>query len=99
MGEFKNFATCHSHPASLDSASTPEAFAEREVELGSGVLCCTDHGSMAAIQQVVATAKKHKLIAAPGLELYFRDDSCPILQKLGIPRTDTIPRGQDRDKW
>lgn len=32
-------------------------------------------------------------------EAYFRDDNCPILQKLGIPKTLTIPRGNDKETW
>jgi hypothetical protein len=96
---FRQFVTPHCHPASLDSASTPEAFAIRENELGSGFLTCTDHGTLAAAQQIVAVAKKHKLTPIVGLEGYFRDDACPILQRLGIPRTNSVPRGMDKDTW
>jgi DNA polymerase III alpha subunit len=84
---------------SLDSASTPEAFAAKEVELGSGALCCTDHGSLSAAYKTFELAKKNKLIPTIGLEFYFRDDNCPILAKLGVPKTETVPRGMDKDKW
>jgi DNA polymerase III alpha subunit len=95
----QNFITPHCHPQSLDSASTPEAFAKKEKELGTGVITCTDHGSLAAVCKVAALAKKYGLIAIPGLEAYFRDDSCPILTKLGVMKTDDVPRGCDKDKW
>lgn len=106
----KQFATCHTHPRSLDSGSTPLAMAKREVELGGTSLCCTDHGTLAAAQEIFSLAKATKwpdkdkrpkpaLIPIVGLEAYFRDDDCPILTKLGIPRTDTVPRGQDKVEW
>lgn len=82
----KNFPTCHCHPQSLDSASTPEAFAKREVELGTGVITVTDHGSLAACRSVFDLAKKHKLTPVLGIEGYFRDDNCDILQRAGIPK-------------
>ncbi len=95
----KQFVTCHSHPDSLDSGSTPKAFAAREVELGGIALTGTDHGSLASSYQIYELAKKNKLIPIIGLEGYFRDDDCPILKGLGIKRTDTVPKGSDRDEW
>jgi len=83
----------------LDSGSTPEVFAKREVELGSGVITCTDHGSLAAAQQIYSLGKKYNLTPVIGLEGYFRDDNCPILKDSGIAKTDIIPRGMDSDKW
>jgi hypothetical protein len=83
-----NFATCHSHPQSLDSASTPEAFAEREVELGTGVITCTDHGTLQACRKVYDLGKAKGLIPVLGLEGYFRDDNCPILTAAGVPKND-----------
>ena len=99
MKEFRNFPSLHVHPQSLDSASTPEAFAKKEVELGTGVLTCTDHGSLGAAYKTYELAKKNKLTPAISLEGYFRDDNCPILTKSGIQKTNTIPRGMDKDKW
>lgn len=96
---FRNFVSCHVHPQSLDSASTPEAFAIREVELGTGFTTVTDHGSLAACRTVYDLAKKGvyhpddkakknpiKLIPVLGLEGYFRDDNCEIFQAAGIPK-------------
>ncbi len=109
--EFPQFATPHCHPHSLDSGSTPEAFALREVALGSKTLTCTDHGTLEAAYQVYNVAKKgpvgyeteHRkwpgLIPIVGLEAYFRDDDDPILKSLGIPKTSARPKGVDSDEW
>lgn len=92
---FRQFVSCHVHPASLDSASTLEQFAVRELELGSGCLTVTDHGSMAATRAAYALAKDKKrlkklvgrevgtLNVALGIEGYLRDDSCSILAARG----------------
>jgi DNA polymerase III alpha subunit len=79
-----NFPTPHCHPQSFDSASTPEAFAQREIELGTGALTVTDHGTMGACRRVYDLAKSKKLTPILGLEAYFRDDNCPILKAHGI---------------
>jgi DNA polymerase III alpha subunit len=81
-----NFPTCHCHVQSLDSASTPEAFADRELELGTGVITVTDHGSLAACRKVYDLAKKKGLTPILGIEAYFRDDDCPILEAAGYPK-------------
>lgn len=80
----KNFVTPHCHIQSLDSASTPESFAEREVELGTGALVVTDHGWLGAVPKVYELARKNKLTPIVGVEAYFRDDNCPILLSNGI---------------
>lgn len=89
----RNFVTCHCHVASLDSASTPTAFAERELELNTGYMTATDHGSLAACRQVYDLAKDKGLTPILGLEGYFRDDNCPIFEAAGIPKT----RGKKRN--
>lgn len=82
----RNFATCHSHPNSLDSASTPEAFAKREVELETGVITVTDHGTLQACRKIYDLGKKNKLIPVLGMEGYLRDDNCPILLANGYQK-------------
>lgn len=84
----KNYVTPHCHIQSLDSASTPEAFAEREVELASGAITVTDHGWLGAVPKVYELAKKNKLTPILGVEAYFRDDDCPILLEHGISKAD-----------
>lgn len=85
---FKNFVTAHSHPQSLDSGSTCEAMAKREVELGTGALTMTDHGTLGAGRAIYDLAKKHKLVPILGLEAYFRDDDCPILLADGVQKDE-----------
>lgn len=94
-----NFSTPHCHIQSLDTGSTPESFVERELELGTGTITCTDHGTLAVTRQVYDLAtnpkarkskklqKEGKLTPIIGLEAYFRDDQCPILTAAGIPKT------------
>ena len=82
----RNFVTCHCHPRSLDTASTPKAFREKEKALGTGYLTVTDHGSLSGCREVYDLAHDKKdggLTPIVGLELYFRDDLCPILLKAG----------------
>ena len=82
----KPFVSPHVHIQSLDSASTPAAFAQREVELGTGALVVSDHGTLVATRTVYELGKKHNLIPILGLEGYFRDDDCPIFKAAGIPK-------------
>lgn len=82
-----NFPTFHCHQGSLDTASTPEAFAEKEVELGTGTLTVTDHGSLASCRRIYDLADKKGLTPILGLEGYLRDDDCSILKQNGhIPK-------------
>src|SRR6266404_6907339 len=77
----------HVHPGSLDTASSPEAFAEREIELGTGTLTCTDHGTLSSARKIYDLAKDKGLIPKIGLEAYVRDPNCPILCSQGhIPK-------------
>ncbi len=84
----RNFPTVHCHPSSLDSGSTPETFAEREVELGTGVITCTDHGSLAACRKIYDLGKENGLVPVLGLEAYLRDDGCNILTEAGYPKNE-----------
>jgi DNA-directed DNA polymerase III PolC len=86
--DFANFSSPHVHIQSLDSGSTPAAFAARELELGTGALVVTDHGSLAACQTVYDLAKKKKLTPILGLEGYFRDDNDPLLLAAGHRQND-----------
>jgi len=93
MKKLDNFATPHSHVRSFDSASTPEAFALRELELGGKYLTVTDHGTLEAnrhVYDMCQNDKRFKGLLTPimGLEGYFRDDDCPILKEAGINKDD-----------
>lgn len=91
--KFFNFISPHVHVDSLDSASTPEAFANRELELETGALTVTDHGTLQATRKIYDLTKDKKkpygsLIPILGIEAYFRDDNCPILQAAGVPKNE-----------
>lgn len=83
-----NYPSPHCHTQSFDSGSTPEEFAQRELELGTGTLTTTDHGSMGACRKVYDVARAKGLTPILGLEAYFRDDNCPILAAKGIVGDD-----------
>ena len=99
--EFRQFASPHVHPQSLDSASTPAAFAAREVALGGVALTCTDHGTLQASHPIYEITKKglgkekvgKGLVPIVGLEAYFRDDDDVVLKRLGVERTVS------KEKW
>jgi DNA-directed DNA polymerase III PolC len=86
----KNFISPHVHVKSLDSGSTPEQFAKREVELGTGYITVTDHGTLEATRLIYDLTKEKKaykgLTPILGLEGYFRDDNCPILTEKGVQK-------------
>ena len=87
----RNFVTPHCHVKSLDSASSPEKFAKRELELGTGYVTVTDHGTLEATRHVYDLLKDEKQFVALkpilGLEGYFRDDDCPILTSAGAAKS------------
>lgn len=89
MKPIRNFVSPHVHQHSLDSASRPEEFIEREKELQTGHTVVTDHGSLAACRKVYDLAKDPKAGLTPilGLEAYFRDESCPYLIEAGVKKT------------
>lgn len=93
----RNFVTPHCHPNSLDSASTPETFAQRELELGTGAITVTDHGTLQACRRVYDLAKKKGLTPIVGLEGYMRDDNCELLAAAGIPKLHPLKKNKEPD--
>lgn len=86
MPNFKPPPSCHVHVQSLDSAASPDSFAKREMELETGVLVSTDHGTMAGAITTYNLAKKNGLIPILGLEGYLRDSNDPILTEEGMEK-------------
>lgn len=80
----QNCPEFHCHIQSLDTGSTPEKFALREVALGTGTLTDTDHGSMASCITALNLAKKHKLVPILGMEGYLQDLNDPVLLSVGM---------------
>lgn len=99
----RNFSSPHVHVDSLDSASTPEAFAKRELELGTGTVTCTDHGTLQATRRVydLCHGKKYRGQLTPilGLEGYFRDDRCSIFTDAGVAKTNWLEDPQTGDRY
>lgn len=83
---YPNFSSPHCHLQSLDTGSTIEDFIEREKELGTGTITCTDHGYLGACREVYDLARKNNLKPILGIEGYHRDDNCQILTKHGIKK-------------
>ena len=82
-----NFATFHSHPRSFDSASTPEQMARKELELGTGYITVTDHGTLEGCRQIYDLTKEKEfkgLKPILGLEAYFRADDDPDILAAGF---------------
>lgn len=99
-----NFVTPHSHPQSFDSGTKPENMAKREVELGTGFITVTDHGSLEAnriVYDLCAPGGKFhgKLTPIMGLEGYFRDDNCPIFQAAGVPKNPEFDEENKKDPY
>jgi DNA polymerase III alpha subunit len=99
-----NFVSPHVHQASFDSGSTPKTFLDRELELGTGALVTTDHGTLQAAREVFDLAKENGLNPIIGLEAFFRDDDCPLLKKGGYikgTRYRSVKDGsvKDAEKW
>lgn len=94
----KNFVSPHVHIKSFDAASTAEKFAKRELELQTGYVTITDHGTLEGTRQLydLCHGKKYKGQLTPilGLEGYFRDDNCPIFTSKGIEKDE---KGTFRD--
>lgn len=82
-----NSPSFHCHPLSLDTASTPESFVQKELKLGTGTLTATDHGSVAGCRKVYDLAKENNLIPILGIEAYLRsDEHDPIWEAKGIQK-------------
>lgn len=79
----------------MDSGSTPDAFLERELELGTGAIVATDHGSLVACRKIYDLTKDKKackgqvIVPILGLEGYLRDDNCKILTDAGYQKNAT----------
>jgi DNA polymerase III alpha subunit len=91
-----NAPTPHCHLGSLDTGSTIDSFVEKEKELDTKVLTCTDHGTMANCMAAYNKAKKAKLTPILGVEGYFRDDDCQILKEAGITKDE---KGTFKPYW
>lgn len=86
----KPFVSPHVHQQSIDSASSPDDFIARELELGTGYTTVTDHGYMGACRTVYDLALKNKLKPILGVEGYFFDPDDSTLAKFGIAGKEAL---------
>jgi len=100
----KNFVSPHVHIKSLDSVGNVEDFARKEIDLDTGYLVVTDHGTLEACRSVYDICNspdskyKGKLRPICGIEAYMRDDDCSILQANGVAKTLNNPKRKDGEE-
>jgi len=70
----------HCHPESPLTGSTLSTLINRAKELGRTHFAHTDHGHLSSAMKTYAAAKKAGLKFIPGIEIYFKDNQCPIIQ-------------------
>lgn len=75
-----NFITPCNHTESSLTASTPEAMVLKAVKLGLPYFAVTDSGHFSSIIKVYNYAKKQNIKPIAGIELYFYDKNCPIIE-------------------
>ena len=75
-----NYISPCNHPESYLSGSTIESMIDRAVELGNTHFTCTDDGVMSGSLRAYTYAKKKGIKFIPGVELYFRDTKCKIIE-------------------
>lgn len=69
----------HTHIESPLSASTLSSFIKQSKELKREYFVSTDHGRLSSIMKAYSQAKKAGLKFIPGLEIYFKDTTCPFI--------------------
>jgi len=97
MKDFDPLVTPHCHTLSLDSGSTPESFLRRELDLNTGYITTTDHGTLAGVRKIYDLAKKAKITPILGLESYLRPRECEILKSMGVSKT-IAEKGPTKDQ-
>ncbi len=70
----------HSHPESPISGSTVESMIDRAASLGRTHFAYTDPSYMTSMYRGYEYAKKKGLKYIPGIEIFFKDDKCPLLK-------------------
>lgn len=69
----------HCHPESPLTGSTLASMVKKAKELGRTHFCYTDHGHLSSALKAYKLAKAEGLKFIPGIEIYFKDSSCPIV--------------------
>ncbi len=69
----------HTHCESPLTGSTIATMVERAKSLGRTHFAYTDHGHLSSALKAYGMAKKKGLKFIPGIEIYFKDTTCPII--------------------
>jgi len=69
----------HTHCESPLTGSTITNMVDRAVTLGRTHFAYTDHGHLSSCLKTYSLVKKKGLKFIPGLEIYFKDSTCPIV--------------------
>jgi DNA-directed DNA polymerase III PolC len=72
--------SAHAHPESPISGSTVESMIDRAIALGRSHFSYTDPAYMTSIFRGYEYAKKKGIRYIPGLEIFFKDNSCDIVK-------------------
>lgn len=73
------FISPHTHPESYLTGSTIDSLINRSKELGRTHFAYTDHNHLSSAMRTYKLAKAADLKFIPGIEIYFKDASCPIV--------------------
>lgn len=76
----KNFVEPIIHTASPWTGSPSTDFISKIAKMNTGYISVTDHGYLKETIKIYTNAKKKKLKSILGIEIYFRDDNCPLAQ-------------------
>lgn len=76
----------HCHAESYLTGSTLAALVKRTKELGRTHFIHTDHGHLSSVLKANSAAKKAGLKFIPGIEVFFKDSSCPYVSGTSADR-------------
>ena len=74
-----HYVNISNHPESYLTASTLGNMIERTKTVGGDYFACTDNGSLVSILRANSVCKDKKMKLIPGIELYFKDDDCSLI--------------------
>ena len=75
-----NYISPCNHPESYLSGSTVESMIDKTEELGLEYFACTDNGTLTSVLKAILYGKKKGIKVIPGVELFFKDNECEIIQ-------------------
>lgn len=76
----------HTHAESPLTGSTLKVLIDRAKALGRTHFAYTDHGHLSSCLKAYSMAKKSGLKFIPGMEIYFKDTSCPFVSATSANR-------------